>query len=294
MRALGDEQPGLAHPVGLELLDHDLVEERAEDIGHRRDDTRGYCQRLSMSHPFLPDQPPVAIAHRGGAEEAPENTLEAFAAAVELGFRYLETDAHVTRDGVVVAFHDDHLDNVTDSAGAIADLSLEEVEAADAGAKFTTDGGRTFPFRGRGLRVPRLEELLLRWPDARVNIDPKADTSVAPLVALLDRLGAWDRVCIGAFSDRRIRQVREHTHGRACTSMGPAATATARLAALTGRMPRPGRPLPPGPDPVGRTPIVTARLRPCRASRAACTCTCGRSTIRRRCTSCSTSASTAS
>ncbi len=210
-----------------------------------------------MSHPFLPAQPPVAIAHRGGAEEAPENTLEAFAAAVELGYRYLETDAHVTRDGVVVAFHDDHLDNVTDRVGAISDLSLDEVEAADAGARFTTDGGRTFPFQGRGLRVPRLEELLLRWPEARINIDPKADTSVEPLLALIDRLGAWDRVCIGAFSDRRLRQVREHTHGRACTSMGPAATAAARLAALGGRMPRLGARCLQVPIRWGRTPIVT-------------------------------------
>ena len=72
---------------------------------------------MSSPHPFLPDRPPVAIAHRGGAEEAPENTLEAFAAAVALGYRYLETDAHVTRDGVVVAFHDDRLDDKTDGPG---------------------------------------------------------------------------------------------------------------------------------------------------------------------------------
>ena len=88
--------------------------------------------------------------------------------------------------------------------------------------------------------VPRLEDLLAGWPEARVNIDPKSDASVEPLLALLDRLGAWDRVCLGAFSDRRLRRVREHTRGRACTSMGPAATAAARVAALSGRMPAPG------------------------------------------------------
>jgi glycerophosphoryl diester phosphodiesterase len=83
-------------------------------------------------HPFLDLATPVAIAHRGGAEEAPENTLEAFGAAVALGYRYLETDAHVTRDGVLVAFHDPHLDDATNRTGAIAALSIEEVEAADA------------------------------------------------------------------------------------------------------------------------------------------------------------------
>ena len=191
-----------------------------------------------MRHPFLDEPPPVAIAHRGGAEEAPENTLEAFAAAVELGYRYLETDAHVTRDGVVVAFHDDRLDGITDRTGAIAALPIAEVEAADAGFTFSPDGGRSFPFRGRGVRVPRLEALLERWPGARVNIDPKHDTCVEPLVALLDRLDAWDRVCLGSFSDRRLRRIRALSRGRACTSMGPRAVAVARVSSVCGRMPR--------------------------------------------------------
>jgi glycerophosphoryl diester phosphodiesterase len=191
-------------------------------------------------HPYLDAAPPLAIAHRGGAEEAPENTLEAFAAAVALGYRYLETDAHVTRDGVVVAFHDARLDRVTDRTGAIADLTIAEVEAADAGFVFTRDGGRTHPFRGRGVRVPRLEDLLTRWPDARVNLDPKSDACVEPVAALLHRMDAWDRVGIGSFLDARLRRVRALSGGRACTSMGPRAVACARVASLTGRMPRQG------------------------------------------------------
>jgi glycerophosphoryl diester phosphodiesterase len=83
--------------------------------------------------------------------------------------------------------------------------------------------------RGRGIRVPRLEGILARWPDARVNIDPKSDPCVAPLAGLLDRLGAWDRVCVGSFSDRRLRRIRALGRGRACTSMGPQAVALARL-----------------------------------------------------------------
>lgn len=210
-------------------------------------------------HPFLADPPPLVIAHRGAAGDAPENTIEAFEAAVELGCRYLETDAHVTRDGVVVAFHDCRLDRVTDRTGAIEDLGIAEVEAADAGYHFRASDG-TYPFRGRGVRVPRLEEILVRWPDARVNIDPKRDSCVEPLVALLDRLDVWERVCIGAFSDARLRRVRALSRGRACTSMGPAAVATAVLSARSGRMPRLGADCLQLPLRRGPLPLVTAHV----------------------------------
>jgi glycerophosphoryl diester phosphodiesterase len=209
-------------------------------------------------HPFLDVPTPVAIAHRGGAEEAPENTLEAFAAAVALGYRVLETDAHVTRDGVVVAFHDACLDGITDRTGAIAALPIAEVESADAGFTFSPDGGGSFPFRARGVRVPRLETLLLRWPHARVNVDPKDDACVEPLVALLDRLDAWDRVNVGSFSDRRLRRIRVLSRGRACTSMGPCAVAVARAASLCGRMPRQGAECVQVPVSIGGIRIVTS------------------------------------
>ena len=147
---------------------------------------------------------------------------------------------HVTRDGVVVAFHDDRLDRVTDRAGAIAALDYAEVARADAGYPFTPDGGATHPFRGRGVAVPRLDELMTSWPDVRVNIDPKADGSVPALIELLDRLDAWERVCIGSFSDARLRHIRALRGRRACTSMGPRAVGLARVASLAGRMPRLG------------------------------------------------------
>lgn len=211
-------------------------------------------------HPFLDRASPIAFAHRGGADDAPENTLVAFAAAVALGYRYLETDVHLTRDGVLVAFHDARLDRVTDRRGAIAELEIAEVEAADAGHRFSCDGGRSFPFRDCGVRVPRLEALLSRWPRCRVNIDPKTDACVAPLIALVDRLGAWERVCIGSFSDRRLRRVRRLSQGRACTSMGPCAVAVARMASASGSMPRQGADCVQVPLRRGRIPIVTARF----------------------------------
>jgi len=211
-------------------------------------------------HPFLDPPAPIAFAHRGGAGEAPENTLAAFEIAVALGYTYLETDAHITRDGVLVAFHDDRLGRVTDRTGAIVELGIAEVEAADAGFTFSSDGGSSFPFRGRGIRVPRLEQLLIRWPGVRINIDPKSDACVGPLAALLDRLIAWDRVCIGSFSDRRLRRIRALGHGRACTSMGPRAVAFARLAATSGVIPRGGADCIQVPIRRGPVPIVTRRF----------------------------------
>jgi glycerophosphoryl diester phosphodiesterase len=189
---------------------------------------------------FLDWPHPIPFAHRGGAGEHPENTLPAFEAAVHMGYTFLETDVHLTRDGAVMAFHDAGLDRVTDRRGPIASLTAAEVEQADAGYAFSPDGGRTFPHRGRGVRIPRLDALLDAWPWVRVNIDPKSDAVVAPLVDVLRRHDAFERVCIGSFSDARIAQVRTLAGGRICTSMGPRATAIAWAACRTGRIPRQG------------------------------------------------------
>ena len=211
-------------------------------------------------HPFLDRTGPVAIAHRGGGDDAPENTMPAFRAAVDLGYSYLETDAHITRDGFVTAFHDDRLDRVTDRRGAICELDLAEVQAADAAYYYSPDGGQSFPLRGHGVVVPLLEEILVRWPDAFVNVDPKSDACVQPLVAVIDRLDAWDRVCFGSFSDRRLLRIRALSGGRACTSMGPRAVAVARVTGAFGRMLGQGADCIQVPLNRGRVPIVTARF----------------------------------
>jgi glycerophosphoryl diester phosphodiesterase len=187
---------------------------------------------------FLERSNTIAFAHRGGGGEAPENTLPAFEAAVAMGYRYLETDVHVTGDGVPLAFHDSSLDRLTDRSGRISGLSLAEVREADAGYTFSLDGGLTFPFRGTGVVIPTLEELLTRWDDVSLNIDAKADDTVAPLVALISRLNAFDRVCIGSFSDRRVARIRALARGRICSSMGQVASAMAYAASRTGIMPR--------------------------------------------------------
>lgn len=172
------------------------------------------------AHPYLDHPRPVAIAHRGGTEVAPENTLDAFAAAVQAGVRYLETDVHVTADGVLVAFHDERLDRVTDREGAIAELTWDEVSAA------RLEGDR---------RVPTLDDLLGSFPEVCLNIDPKSDDAVVPLVAALRRHAALDRVAVGAFSDRRLRRLRSLLGSGLCSAAGPRETASFLGAVRTGR-----------------------------------------------------------
>ena len=174
-----------------------------------------------MTEPFaFLDHPgPVAFAHRGGAGDWPENTMPAFEGAVALGYRYIETDAHVTSDGTIVAFHDDRLDRVCDRTGIIADLTWSEVRLA------RVDGREP---------IPLLEDLLTTWPDLRINIDPKHDAAVEPLAEVIRRCDAVDRVCIGSFSDERIAAMRDLLGPRLCTSLGP--KDTTRLVAATRRL----------------------------------------------------------
>jgi glycerophosphoryl diester phosphodiesterase len=167
---------------------------------------------------FLRWPGPIPFAHRGGASEVPENTMPAFEHAVRLGYRYVETDVHATADGVLLAFHDDVLDRVTDRTGAVADLPWSVVGEA------LVDGVEP---------IPRFEDLLGAFGDLRVNVDPKHDAAVEPLAAALRRTGAVDRVCVGAFSDDRLERIRTLVPG-ICTSLGPLGTLQLGLAAAQG------------------------------------------------------------
>jgi glycerophosphoryl diester phosphodiesterase len=180
---------------------------------------------------------------------------------VRLGYTYLETDAHVSIDGVVFAFHDDVLERVTDHSGRISDLPAAEIDEADAGYTFTRNGGKGFPRRGHGIRVPRLAAILEEWPDVRVNIDAKSDEVVGPLVALIQRMNVHDRVCIGSFSDERLARVRRLAGGRVCTSMGPNAISRARVASwASGLIPRQGADALQIPVRAGRVTLADPRL----------------------------------
>jgi glycerophosphoryl diester phosphodiesterase len=160
-------------------------------------------------HPYLDHSGVLAFAHRGGAEEHPENTMSAFAFAVGLGFRYIETDVHTTSDGVLLAFHDDRLERVTDGEGMIFTLPWSEVRSAKVAG--------TEP-------IVELQELLETFPDIRFNLDIKRWTALEPTLDLLSRMDCWDRICIGSFSDGRLRWTRNNLARqgqRVCTSMGP-------------------------------------------------------------------------
>lgn len=177
--------------------------------------------RLDRSDVAYLDAPtPLAIAHRGGAKlpanRGLENALSAFANAVALGYRYLETDVHASRDGVVFAFHDELLDRVTDRSGPIAQLSAADVREA------RIDGREP---------VPELSALLDTFPTARFNIDVKSDAAVGPTLDVIRAHDAVDRVCLASFSDRRLRRVRL-LEPRIATSLGPAEVALLRLSAL--------------------------------------------------------------
>jgi len=164
---------------------------------------------------FLDHPGPLAFAHRGGAGDWPENTMPAFEHAVALDYRYVETDVHVTVDGVLVAFHDESLDRVTDRTGLIRELPWSEVSRA------RVDGEEP---------IPLLEDLLGTWPALRVNIDPKHDSAVDALVETIRRTNAVRRVCIGSFSDRRLARVRAALGPELCTSLGPRGTARLKAA----------------------------------------------------------------
>jgi glycerophosphoryl diester phosphodiesterase len=152
----------------------------------------------------------LAFAHRGGAYhpeiEGLENTLAAFKHAVALGYDHLETDVHVTADGVLLAFHDSVLDRVTDQKGAISELTFEDVRRALV-------GGRE--------QVPTLAQLFDEFPEARFNIDLKSDGAAAALADFVAEREAWHRVLVGSFSRTRIREFRRLTQGRVPTSASP-------------------------------------------------------------------------
>ncbi|MBN1092671.1 glycerophosphodiester phosphodiesterase [Blastococcus sp. TML/M2B] len=169
---------------------------------------------------YLDAPTPLAMAHRGGAIEHLENTLPAFQACVDLGYRYLETDVQITADGTLVAFHDATLERVTDRTGRVDALPWSEL--ADARI-----GGRE--------PIMRLEDLLGAWPDVKFNLDIKAAGVLAPLVRLVHKMGVADRICLGSFSDARIAAARRLFGPAVCTSLGPRGVAALRLSSYSPR-----------------------------------------------------------
>ena len=142
--------------------------------------------------------------------------MAAFAAAIALGYRYVETDVHATRDGVLVAFHDEGLQRLGGRSEAISDLAWRDLETVRVGGEHA---------------IPRFEELLEAWPDMRIAVDPKHDQATVPLIDTLRRANAIDRVCVGSFSGRRLSSARQLGGSRLCTGLGPKEVAQLQAAA---------------------------------------------------------------
>lgn len=145
-----------------------------------------------------PDARPV-VGHRGAAAHAPENTLVSFARALDDGADALELDVRVTADGVPVVHHDAVLERTTDGRGAVGAHTLAELRRLDAGARFTRDGGRTHPYRGTGVVVPTLAEVLTTFPATSLIVEIKTASASAAVRALLERHGAERRCVVASF-----------------------------------------------------------------------------------------------
>ncbi len=142
---------------------------------------------------------PLLVAHRGGAGLAPENTLTAFRSARDdWAADMIELDIHLSADGHVVVMHDPLVDRTTDGVGPVAGKTLAELQALDAGYRFTPDGS-TFPFRGRGVRIPTLQEVLTALPAMRFTVEVKAAAAQRPFFELARRLGAVERIVAAGF-----------------------------------------------------------------------------------------------
>jgi glycerophosphoryl diester phosphodiesterase len=159
--------------------------------------------------------------------------MESFSGAVAMGFRHIETDIHITSDRHIVCIHDSTIDRTTDGLGQVSAYRLDELQSFDAG--FRHAAGEGFRFRGAGLSVPTLEEVLTTFPDVSIVVDMKTDGIAEPLAELVDRLAAHDRLIVGAFDDERVETFRNASRGRVPTSTGPALARMWVLASRVGR-----------------------------------------------------------
>jgi glycerophosphoryl diester phosphodiesterase len=162
---------------------------------------------------------PVNLAHRGASDMAPENTIEAFRLAVEAGAGGLELDVHMTRDGHIVVIHDATVDRTTSGSGAVSEMTLHELRKLDAGHNFRPDGGPTRPYRGRGVRVPTLGEVLEEYPGVAVNIDIKAGTPgiEETVFGVLREANALRRAIVVSIPHSTVKRFRKVSGGHVST-----------------------------------------------------------------------------
>ena len=215
------------------------------------------------THPFF-SRSVTVCAHRGDSKGYPENTLPAFMSAADMGVDLIETDIHLTKDGVCVVSHDKTIDRTTEGSGRICDFSLAELKRFDAGYRFSHDGGNTYPFRAQEIAIPTLEELLRALPHMRFNIDLKTPRRemVTSFIETIQHNGAVERVLGASFHSRVLKLLRKQMPEMATSfSKGEAMVLLMRrfTSCLT------IGPLPPGlslqaPEYYGRFKVVTPAL----------------------------------
>lgn len=166
---------------------------------------------MALMSAFFAGQLPRKFAHRGASGTHPENTIDAFRAGLELGAEGFELDVHRSSDGHIVVFHDDALGRTTDGSGAIRDRPLAELKGLDAGFRFSPDGGRSFPFRGSGVRIPTFREVLEAFPETPIIIEIKQETPPLEedLARLLRETGAEERCLVFSLEQAPLTRYRQ-------------------------------------------------------------------------------------
>ncbi|HLN62255.1 MAG TPA: glycerophosphodiester phosphodiesterase [Symbiobacteriaceae bacterium] len=167
--------------------------------------------------PYLEGRLPTVLAHQGASGHAPSNTLESFRLGMEMGADVIETDVHMTRDGIIVTSHDESIDRLTNGHGLIKEMTLAELRQFDFGYGFTPDGGKTYPYRGKGVSIPTLEEVFKTFPGVPVNIELKQEEPVieSKVWDLIRQYQMEDKVLINSFHSGPMERWREIAGERA-------------------------------------------------------------------------------
>jgi glycerophosphoryl diester phosphodiesterase len=164
-------------------------------------------------HPYYADDLNnlLVIAHQGGNDLWPGNTLYAMEQAAALGVDVLEMDLHITADDVLVIIHDETVDDTTNGTGVVESITLEEIKQLDAGYDWSPDDGKTNPYRDQGITIPTLEEIFQAFPDYRMTIEIKKTerSMAAPFCQLIRQYEMQDQIVVASFHDERMEEFRQ-------------------------------------------------------------------------------------
>jgi glycerophosphoryl diester phosphodiesterase len=194
---------------------------------------RSACRSAGTEAP-TPTGWPINFAHRGGRKIVPENTIEGFQEAIKLGPVVLELDARSTADGEVVVIHDETVDRTTDHTGEVARMTLTELQSLDAGYRFTPDAGATFPWRGKGVKIPTLEAVYREFPDHPINIELKAERpgTEEAVWRVIEAVGGQARTLVVTDNAPSIKRFRAASAGTVATAASSGEMVTFRLLSL--------------------------------------------------------------